>query len=40
MNSVGHLTWGKLDYLEAQFRPVEQLDKDVGIGCRSSRMCD
>jgi hypothetical protein len=30
----------KLDSLEAQLRPVEQLDREVEIGCRSSRTCD
>ena len=30
----------KLDSLEAQLRPVEQPDKDVRFGCRSSGMCD
>jgi len=29
----------KLDFLKARLRPVEQLDTDVEIGCRSSRMC-
>ena len=30
----------KLDSLEALLRPVEHLDMEVEIGCRSSGMCD
>ncbi|MFT4809450.1 MAG: hypothetical protein ACI9LX_002799 [Paraglaciecola sp.] len=29
----------KLDFLEARLRPIEQLDREVEIGCRSSGMC-
>jgi hypothetical protein len=29
----------QLDFLEARLRPVEQLDKEVELGCRSSGMC-
>jgi hypothetical protein len=36
---LGQMTWVKLDSLEAQLRPVEQLDKEVEIGCRSSWRC-
>jgi hypothetical protein len=34
------MLWVKLECLEAQLRPVEQLDMDVEIGCESSWMCD
>jgi hypothetical protein len=37
---LGQMTWVKLVFLEARLRPVEQLDKEVEIGCRSSRMCE
>jgi hypothetical protein len=30
----------KLEFLEARLRPVEHLDKEVEIECRSSRTCD
>jgi len=30
----------KLETLEARLRPVEHLDKEVEIECRSSRTCD
>ena len=30
---LGQMTWVTLDYLEAKLRPVEQLDKEVKIGC-------
>jgi hypothetical protein len=30
----------KLVALEAQLRPVEQLDREVELGCGSSWMCD
>jgi hypothetical protein len=30
----------KLDSLEARLHPVEQLDKEVELGCRSSGKCD
>jgi hypothetical protein len=30
----------KLESLEAPLRLVEQLDKEVELGCRSSRMCN
>jgi hypothetical protein len=34
-------SWGEVDSLEAQLRPVEQLAaRVVEIGCQSSRMCD
>jgi hypothetical protein len=36
----GQMTWVKLVSLEARLRPVEQLDKKVEIGCRSSWMCE
>jgi hypothetical protein len=40
---LNHKTWlilgVKLEYLEAQLRPVEQFDKEVELGCRSSWMC-
>jgi hypothetical protein len=32
--------WVKLVVLEARLRPVEHLDMDVEIGCRSSWMCE
>jgi hypothetical protein len=34
------MTWVKLVVLEARLRPVEQLDKEVEIRCRSSSMCE
>jgi hypothetical protein len=37
---LGQMTWVKLVFLEAQLRPVEQLDREVEIGCGSSWMCD
>jgi hypothetical protein len=40
VNLVGQFAWVKLDSLEARLRPVEQLDKEVEIGCRSSGMCN
>jgi hypothetical protein len=33
---LGQIIWVKLVVLEARLRPVEQLDKDVEIGCRLS----
>jgi hypothetical protein len=40
VNFVGQFTWVKLEFLEARLRPVEQLDREVEIGCRSSGTCD
>jgi len=36
---LGQMTWVKLGFLEAPLRPVEQLDKEVEIGCESY-MCN
>jgi hypothetical protein len=33
---LGQMTWVKLVFLEARLRPVEQLDREVEIGCRLS----